>query len=350
MFTTTMEKIAAEAGLSRYTVSKILNGNMSVKKKNRDLVLSLCEKHGYVPNHYAVSLVRGGSNIIAILVPYITDGFYSEIIETAEKYASAKGFRTVYQSSYNDARIEANILRSFLSLKVSALIVVPVVKNPDIRLHRMISTNIPVIYLDRTIGLEANSVLNDNELSASIMTEHLLQRSSDVAFFDSFYGKLNLTALARWNGYVKTMQQHGNEAKFIPTDNSDEQQDNERYGYENMKAYLNDNRAPAALFCVTDSVALGAMRASVENGLIPGKDILIGGHDNLHFAQFISPSLTTMEQPKKELAEASVDMAIKMMQSVKGNGNGQTQIYKSKLIVRESTEPCASSRHHTKKQ
>jgi len=330
-----MEKIAVEARLSRYTVSKILNGDMTVKKRNRDLVLSLCEKHGYVPNHYAVSLVRGESNIIAILVPYITDGFYSEIIETAEKYASAKGFRTIYQSSYNDARIESNILRGFLSLKVSALIMVPVVKNPDVRLHRLIASNIPVIYLDRTVDMEASSVLNDNEQSASVMTGHLLQKTRDVAFFDSFYGELNRTALARRNGYIKTMEQHGCKARFIPTDNSAEQQDNERYGYENMKAFLKNSHAPEALFCVTDSVALGAMRAAVEIGLVPGKDILIGGHDNLHFAQFISPSLTTMEQPKKELAEGSVDMALQMMQS--GKGNGQTRIYKSRLIIREST-------------
>lgn len=102
-----------------------------------------------------------------------------------------------------------------------------------------------------------------------------------------------------------------------------------------MIAYLQSSHAPEALFCVTDSVALGAMRAAVEMGLVSGKDVLIGGHDNLHFAQFISPSLTTMEQPKKELAEASVDMALQMMQS--GQGSGQARIYQSRLIIREST-------------
>jgi len=83
------------------------------------------------------------------------------------------------------------------------------------------------------------------------------------------------------------------------------------------------------------------MRAAVEIGLVPGKDILIGGHDNLHFAQFISPSLTTMEQPKKELAEGSVDMALQMMQN--GKGSGQTRIYKSRLIIRESTRGIVSA-------
>ncbi|NLF92446.1 MAG: LacI family transcriptional regulator [Oligosphaeraceae bacterium] len=330
-----MAKIAAEARLSRYTVSKILNGDLRVKPRNRDLVLSLCEKYGYVPNHHAVSLVRGTSNILAILVPYITDGFYSEIIETAERYAAARGFRTIYQSSYNDARVEAEILRGFLALKVSALIMVPVVKNPDIRLHRLISAQIPVIYLDRTVDPDASAVLNDNELSAAVMTGHLLQKTRQVAFFDSFYGEQNLTALARRNGYRKTMALSGCTARFMATDNSAEQQDNERYGYENMKASLKSSPAPEALFCVTDAVALGAMRAAAEIGLVPGRDILIGGHDNLHFAPFISPSLTTMEQPKKELAEGSVDMALEMMQ--RGKGNGQTRIYQSRLIIREST-------------
>jgi LacI family transcriptional regulator len=72
-----MEEIAVQAGLSRYTVSKILNGDPTVKKVNRDKVLALCDKYGFVPDSSAVALVSGHSNIIAMVVPYITDGFYA---------------------------------------------------------------------------------------------------------------------------------------------------------------------------------------------------------------------------------------------------------------------------------
>ncbi|MBI4976517.1 MAG: LacI family DNA-binding transcriptional regulator [Spirochaetes bacterium] len=329
-----MSEIAKEAGLSRYTVSKILNGDTSVKEASRKVVMAICERHGYMPDNNAVGLVKGKTNIIAMIVPYITDDFYNEMIELTERLIEGKGYRLIYKSSYNDAAKEAEIIQSFLALKVCALIIVPVVEHPDMRIHTLAAKHVPVIYLDRTIRAGGYSVLNDNEASAAAMTGHLIKRSKDITYLGSFYGDANPTAAGRRNGYMKTMKKNGLNPVFIPCDASTERQDNERFGYENMKSYLKKRGDTKAVFCVTDAVALGVLKAIREAGLVPGKDIFVAGHDNLRFSEFVSPSITTMKQPKEHLCKACVDIADSL---IKGRIPRKKQhILISELVIRES--------------
>ncbi|MBR7105229.1 MAG: LacI family DNA-binding transcriptional regulator [Lentisphaeria bacterium] len=333
----TMAQIAEEAGLSRFTVSKILNGDTSVKKENRKKVLELCEKYGFVPNSNAVNLVSRSSRVIGMIVPYITDGFYAELIELTEKYASAKGMGLVYQSSYNDITVEEKILRSFMGLNVAAILLVPVVGQGSSRIRQLAAADLPVICLDRPVAEETFScVLNDNRSSSCAMTSHLLEKTRQVYFLDSFYRDSNPTALARRQGYLDAMASAGAEPLFIPLFSSCEQQDNERYGYEHLAAFLKErSRPPEALYCVTDAVALGAMRALREAGFVPGKDTLVGGHDNLHFCEYTTPALTSMAQPKEQMAQIAVDMALARIADK--NLAPEVVTLKSLLVIRDSS-------------
>ncbi|MEK6796128.1 MAG: LacI family DNA-binding transcriptional regulator [Spirochaetota bacterium] len=329
-----MDEIAQEAGLSRYTVSKILNGDTTVKAASRDAVMAICKRHGYMPNNNAVGLVKGRTNIVAMIVPYITDDFYNEMIELTETLIESKGYRLIYKSSYNDATKEAEIIQSFLALKVSALIIVPVVDGPNVRIHTLAAKHVPVIYIDRTLNKRGYSVLNDNEASAAAMTEHLLGTTERVAYLGSFYGDSNPTSLARKNGYISTMEEHALRPDIIACDASTEKQDNERFGYENMAHYLRNGGRADAVFCVTDAVALGAIKAVRDSGKVPGRDIRIAGHDNLRFTEFVYPSITTMKQPIDLMCRASVAMADDLIHD-RFHGKKQ-QIFTSELIIRES--------------
>lgn len=331
-----MAQIAKEAGLSRFTVSKILNGDPSVRKGNREKVLALFEKHGYVPNSNAVNLVSGTSRVIGMVVPYITDGFYAELIEIAEKYAAEKGYTLTYQSSYNDAVTERNIIRSLLGLKVAALLIVPVVLSPDRKIHQLAAANCPVIYLDRSLDGEHCTLLNDNRESCRLITNHLFEQASEVAFLDSFYEESNQTAVDRKQGYLDAVKEHHATPIIISHCDKLQFQDNELYGYYKMSEYLQQNPTPPkGICCVTDSVALGAMQALREAGFIPGKDVLIGGHDNLRFGEFISPALTTVAQPKEEMAIAAVDMVLQRI--AEPDTQLKSRIFHSKLVIRESS-------------
>ena len=333
----TMKEIAGEAGLSRFTVSKIFNGNLQVKSRSREKVMAICEKHGYAPNNNAVSLVKGKTMMIGMIVPYITDDFYNEIIELTEELAAAKGYQLIYKSSYNDAQKEADVIKNFMALKVCALIIVPVVCNPNMHIHALAAKHIPVIYLDRPLlknSRDMYNVLNDNEQSGYDMTEYLIKKKKKPAYMGSFYGETNITAELRRKGYLEAMKKHSLKPFLIPTEFSAQKQDNEIYGYENMVHLLKNTSPPDAVFCVTDAVALGVSRAVREAGFVPGKDIAIAGHDNLRFSSYVTPSLTTMKQPKLLLSKTCIEIADQLIrhQTV----SKKKYVFHSELLVRES--------------
>ena len=333
----TMKEIALEAGLSRFTVSKIFNGNLKVKSKSRETVLAICDKHGYAPNNNAVGLVKGKTMMIGMIVPYITDDFYNEIIELTEELAAAKGYQLIYKSSYNDAQKEANVIKNFLALKVCALIIVPVVCTPDMHIHTLAATHIPVIYLDRPLlknSKDIYTVLNDNEKSAYDMTEYLIKKKKTPAYMGSFYGVTNISAALRRKGYLEAMKDHCLKPFLIPCEFSSQRQDNEIFGYENMVRLLKNTSPPDAVFCVTDAVALGVSRAVREADFIPGKDVAIAGHDNLRFSSYVTPAITTMKQPKSLLSKTCIELADKLIRNQPVSQ--KKYVFPSVLIVRES--------------
>ena len=330
----TISQIAQIARISRYTASKVLNGDQTVRPETRKKVMAICRELGYVPNLNAVNLVKGHSNLIGLIVPYITDGFYSSMIEILERIAQKHGYILIYKSSYNDALIEEQTIRKFLSLKVCSMLIVPVVENPDIMTHRLAAKNIPVVYLDRPFSENTYCVLNDNLASARMMTEHLLCRTENVAFLDSFYGKRNPTAFARRQGYEKTMRENNLAPLVITGFNSEIRQDNEYYAYQAMRRFFSSGGSCKALFCVTDAAAFGAARAVREAGLVPGRNFFIGGHDNLRFGSYANPPITTIAQPVDKICNVALDLLFALL---RGDSPTPFQwILPSSLVVRQS--------------
>lgn len=304
----TMDFIAKATGLSRYTISRALSGNDKVLPETRQRILEACEKYGYIPNCNAVGLVKGRTNLIGVVVPYLTDDFYGEFIEALDRLAMARNFELVYRSSYNDGATEAKIIKNFLALKVCAMIVVPVVDRPDRKVHELAQKNVPVVYFDRPWSGEHYHVVNDNRLGVRQITDLLLQNGKHPAYLGSFYRESNVTASEREQGYREAMTAAKIAPQIIDCAYSDEHQDNEQFGYDNMRHLIQTGPLPDAVVCVTDAVALGVMRALKEAKLVPGADVAVTGHDNLRFSAFLSPALTTVRQRKDLFAEACLQI------------------------------------------
>ena len=330
----TIEEIARRAGLSRYTVSKVLNGNNTVRAAAREKVLALCRELGYVPNLNALNLVRKKSSLIGLIVPFITDGFYSSLIEKLEHLVQSHGYMLIYRSSYNNTEIECSTIRQFLSMNVCAMLIVPVVEKNDPETHLLAAKNVPVIYLDRPYSEDTCCILNDNFSSARVMTEHLLTQTKDLAFLDSFYRSANPTAADRRRGYESVMRRHHLKPTVISFPDLAGTQDNEDYAYEVMKKFFRSGRSCTGLFCVTDAAAFGAARAARESGRSPGQDFFIGGHDNLRFSAYANPPITTMKQPQDEICETAMSLLLKRL---KGEEPAKRRyVFPSTLIVRKS--------------
>ena len=333
---TNMAAVARLAGVSRYTVSKVLNG-VHVAEKNRKKVMEACKKLHYSRNLYATNLVRNESFTIGMVISQNFDSFFGEIIGAAEREAHANGYQLICQCSYGRAEEEAKIIRNFESLRVCGIIAAPVVRNCRLEQWTDLEKRVPVIHFDCYLNQDSNYVINDNHLSAALVTEHLISTGRVPAYLGSVHPDTNLAIKNRKKGYVDTVKKHHLKPCLIPVTNSAQTADNQEFGYENLVAYLKESDVPQALFCATDRIAMGAIYALQEKGLVVGKDVLVAGHDNLHFGAFMNPTLTTVAQPKQEMGTECVKSLLSLIRSKKSKANCIQKILKSKLIIRQST-------------
>ena len=142
----TMNDVAREAGMSRYTVSKVFNGDTLVREENRRRVLEACERLGYTRNEHAFNLVRGESRTIGLITPQITDTFFGEIIEAAEETARELGYQLVYECSYENAEDEAETIRSLQALRVCGIVAAPVVTEANLDLWRQLEREVRMVF------------------------------------------------------------------------------------------------------------------------------------------------------------------------------------------------------------
>ncbi len=332
----TMGEVARKAGYSRYTVSKVLNGDLTVRADTRKHVLRVCRDLNYAPNPHAVSLVRKRSNSIGMVVTYITDPFYGEIIRAAEREASSLGLQLLVQCSYGDADKEKQIIETFRVLRVCGVIVAPVVPRANRGLLKELEALLPVVYVDRYLRQHSSFVMNDNVNSAGMLVEHLISRGVAPAYLGSSHGSQNVAACQREQGYLDTMKRFRKKPLLVPLTLGMGGEDTAQFGYDNMAAWLKQGARPSGLFCATDSLALGAMKALYEVGLEPGRDVLVAGHDDLGFSAYTQPSITTARQPKERIGRTAVEILAQKIDQEIGLASHVQKMFPSELIVRES--------------
>jgi LacI family transcriptional regulator len=330
-----MDQVAKVAGVSRYTVSKVLNG-VHVSDKTRKKVLKACEELHYSRNMFATSLVRNESFTIGMLLSQNFDSFFGEIINAAEKEAYHNGYQLICQCSLGDVEEEARIIRNFESLCVCGVIAAPVVNRCSQEFWDSLEQRLPVVYFDCYLKKGSNYVVNDNYLSAKLVTEHLLSTGRMPAYLGSVHPDTNIAIKKRKKGYIDTVKKKGLDPVIISTFHSSETVDNQAFGYDNLKAYLKNHPLPEAIFCATDRIAMGATYALQEQGTTVGKDVLVAGHDNLQFGAYMNPTLTTVAQPKQEMGTESVRSLLGLIKNKKKRIH---KILKPELIIRQSTFP-----------
>ena len=331
----TMKDVAELAGVSRYTVSKVLNGTY-VSENTRQKVLDACKELHFSRNIHATSLVRNQSFTIGMIISQNYDSFFGEIINAAEREAYSNGYQLICQCSHGSIEEEARILANFESLRVCGVIAAPVVSDETARQWSMLEQRLPVVYFDCYLKKDSNYIINDNYQSARLITEHLLAKGCVPAYLGSVHPDTNLAIKMRKKGYVDTLKKNGHSPVLIPTDNTNEEVDNQAFGYDNLKGYLKDAELPDAIFCATDRIAMGVIYLLQQMGVAVGKDILVAGHDDLEFGAYMNPTLTTVTQPKEQMGSECVNAILSFVDDPASKPVRKK--LKPELIIRQSTE------------
>ena len=313
----TIKDVAKEAGVSIATVSRIVNdisGQYNEKTKKR--VVQTIEKLNYQPNAIARSLRNRKTRTIGFMVPGLQP-FFAEVLEGVQSVARKKGYSIVLCNTDYDPKQEEAYVVNLLERRVDGVIFTSGVMQ-DEHILRLKEEGIPIVLIEKFMqSSDIPAVVIDNLSAAKKGVKHLLSLGYRKIGYIS--APLELMSLReRFEGYKQALLENQ-----IPYDSSvvyiekTIKKENLRSGYKIMKRILHQGNFPRAFFIVSDTLAVGAIKAIKDCGMKVPDDIAIVGFDDIDIASFSDPPLTTMVQPKYQMGVKGMEMLIRAMSGVK---------------------------------
>ncbi len=330
----TIDEIARLAGVSKTTVSRVLNHKPDVKPETRELIMSLIAKYGYQPNAFAKAISSQKSHTVGLIIPYKADyvfsnPFYSEVIRGVSTVTAGRGYHLLlcytheenYVDIYKQKRVEGFIIMSPGSI------------HRDI-IRKLTQLEAPFVTTSKVSGVDhTNYVDIDNFYGASLAMEHLISLGHRKIGFIG--GPEFLTSSAdRMSGYLTVLKKYR-----IPVDESliKRSDGSIESGYHNMLELLTTGITAVFVFC--DIVAMGAVKAVKEKNIKIPSGISVVGFDDIPMAQILEPALTTIRQSAYKKGESAANMLIDLVEGKEVAGN---RILPLDLVVRKSTGKAPS--------
>nr|WP_325195805.1 LacI family DNA-binding transcriptional regulator [uncultured Oscillibacter sp.] len=303
MKSVTLKDVAKAAGVSYATVSRALSGSPQIGSDTRERIIKLCDEMGYTTNYVARSMVMKKTDLIGLVVPSIDNQFMSELAYYAEMSARSHGYNIMLCNSGPDLKQEKTVVKLLLGRQVDGILIVP--QSPKTYENiRAYTDQVPTVFLSENLRDQPQSyVAADNSRGTYIGTKYLYELGHrDILYFGRRH---STTHQLRAEGYMKACQELGLKQRFFNSEFSHSSINN---GYQLAKDLFSKPIDYSAIFASTDSNAIGIMKAADELHIdIPGRLSLIG-FDNITATGLPRLELTTIEQPKRDMAVQAVDM------------------------------------------
>ena len=326
----TIEDVAAIAGVSIATVSRAVNEPAKVADATRRRVNEAIARTGYTTNAMARSLRMRRSKMVLILAPDVGDPNFSNILVGLETEASKRGYGVVIGNTQNDPTRETDYLRFISSNQADGLILLTGHLPFGFPRDALESRPPPMVAVNEPVpGDQVPFVGVDNFEGARIAAEHLISQGHRRI---AFIGRSSRTVSElRESGYRAALGNAGIGIDPMLILDGDGTTESGRQAAELM--FVRDV-LPSAFFCVNDAAALGVIIALNARGYDLPRQFSVMGFDDISFASFVTPSLTTMKQPRSKIGEAAMNLLIAM---VEGRPVEQRQVLlRSELILRNS--------------
>ena len=303
----TMDEIAKLAGVSKATVSRVLNDSeCGVGEQTRVRVKKIAEELGYSVEQTEKKKNVSFTRYIALILPDITNPFFADLAKSVEDSLRRKGYSLVLANTDFSEDNEAAQIRELMVKRLEGILLVPsgIRAREEHDLPRRYQ--IPMVLMDRKLeGIsDIPGVYSNNEYASVISCEHLIRKGArDIVFIS---GPLNVsTSIERFEGYKAVLAQHS--IPFRP-----EMCRHGSYtvesGYNAVLELERSGISYSAILAANDLMALGALKAIREFGYRVPEDVQIIGFDNIEFSQYCEPSLSTMQQPTFDMGAKAVEL------------------------------------------
>lgn len=303
----TIKDVAEEAGVSVTTVSQILNGKGArFSKKTQEKVLKLKEKLHYVPDFNARNLILRSSKTIGVLVPNIGNPFFSTFFRGIQTVCRHAHYLPLVFSASNDEATEKYYLGNLAERSVDGLIIASSSVTDDTIDSILKPNRIPYLLFDQNQTHDDGDRLQvDDYQGGYLAAQHLAELGHhQIVMMLPEHRSGNLQH--RLNGFIDGLLHHG--VYFSEEQNLVYAPLTKKGGYDHTGDIL--TKKPTAVFCANDELAIGLYRGLHERGVRIPEEISVIGYDNIDLDEYVTPKLTTIEQPIMELGETSARLIL----------------------------------------
>ena len=325
----TIVDVARQANVSTQTVSRVINNKGEISPATRQRVVETIQALGYRPNNVARGLASRRTRSLGLLVPDITNPFFSGVARGIEDLAHEHGYTVFVCNAIEDTQREAEMFASLEDKQVDGIIVCSP-RLPDEKLFPLLERHSASIVVNRRVQPAiAGMVRVDAFAGARLAVQHLLRQKRRVIAFlagpeTSFVGH------ERIRGYTDALEEAGqivDPALIVHCP---------PYlyaGKQATSALLSAQRGIDGLICYNDVIAIGALQACTELGLHIPERIALIGFDDIPFAAFVTPALTTLRVPIYAIGTRAAQM---LFERLEGKMAQQEIILTPELVVRAS--------------
>jgi LacI family transcriptional regulator len=331
----TLKDIASKVGVSTTTGCLVLNGKGErISKSVQDSIHKVAEEANYIPNYSAKSLTNHKSHTIGLLLPLISNIYFSELSQAVIVAARQNGYTVIFGVSKNDMQTDMNYIKSFISKGIDGLVYTASSINNltynDLVIEMIKNNNLPTVLLDRELkNSNIESVTCDNILGGEMVTEHLIsQGHTRIGCVSGSH--IQSSSAQRLEGFQKALKK--NNIRF------DEdlvfEGDYSMGSGEEAVPYLLGKKI-TAIFCFNDMMALGAAKILNTLGFkIPG-DIALVGFDDVFFCNYLNTPITSVNQPVQLMGTTAVELLIQLINGIEPPK--KRIVFKPSLKIRNSS-------------
>ena len=335
--TVSIQDIAQAAGVSHTTVSRALKDNPLISAEVREHVQQLAREMGYIPNAVAQSLRGQRTGTIGVVVTTIGDPFFSRVVRGIEEVAGRENLSIFLSISNNDPERELAVIETFHRRRVDGIIVADSHLTEQYEQH-LLHIRVPTVVINHQAETRLehlHSVSSDDYAGARAATEYLIALGHQTIGYMGA-GSRPRSNRIRMQAYSDALQAAGlllrpdwvrvDSPRFSPS--ADDVATGCRFLPELLQAGV------TAVFCYNDMIANGALLACRDLGVpVPGKMSLVG-FDDIELAQYVTPPLTTVHQPKLRLGQVAMQMLLDLL----AGAPVQSSVLPADLMIRASCQ------------
>lgn len=325
----TIKDVAVLAGVSAATVSRVLADRSEISVETKEKVRAACRCLGYVPNAAARGLTGRKTNIIGMVVPDVSNPYFSGMVTAVERRAAQAGYRVLLSNSMRNEEQELRAIDNFLARQIDGLLVAAISPQSQAR-HEELIGNLPCVYIGVNHSEECSYVMADNTAGAYEAARYLLELGHrDILFFGG--RKTSRTREIRFKGFSRAMAEKGVEGRQLIAVGDVRQL--RQWSYEMALDMFRTGPVPDAIFAFSDITALKIMEAAEECGVRIPEDVSLLGYDNISFAALPRIDLTTVSQRKFRMGEIAVG---RLLEQICGVRERTVDLLQPELIVRST--------------